>query len=92
MDAVFGSELDGRLSDKDALLGHAMAAVKTEGKAAMLGDRMYDMNGARATHGMLAIGALWGFGSPEELRDAGADHLAPTPQDVAAIITGAACN
>ncbi len=55
--------------------------------AVMVGDRNDDILGAKAC-GVRAIGALWGYGSEEELRTAGADTLAATPEDVAAILAG----
>lgn len=47
----------------------------------MVGDRHYDMVAARA-HDVQAVGALWGFGSAEELREAGAHWLAARPRDL----------
>ena len=44
------------------------------GRAAMVGDRLYDMEGAKAA-GVDGIGAVYGCGSEEELRKAGADRL-----------------
>ena len=43
-------------------------------RAAMVGDRLYDMEGAKAV-GVDGIGAVYGCGSEEELRKAGADRL-----------------
>ena len=43
-------------------------------RAAMVGDRLYDMEGARGA-GVDGIGAVYGCGSVEELRKAGADRL-----------------
>lgn len=43
-------------------------------RAAMVGDRLYDMEGAKAA-GVDGIGAVYGCGSEEELRKAGADRL-----------------
>ena len=43
-------------------------------RAAMVGDRLYDMEGARGA-GVDGIGAVYGCGSEEELRKAGADRL-----------------
>ena len=43
-------------------------------RAAMVGDRLYDMEGAKAA-GVDGIGAVNGCGSEEELRKAGADRL-----------------
>jgi phosphoglycolate phosphatase len=51
------------------------------GAAAMVGDRHFDIEGARA-NGVRAIGAGWGFGSVEELREAGADAIATTPAEL----------
>ena len=46
-----------------------------------LGDRSTDMEAARI-HGLRGIGALWGIGTEEELRAAGADVVAARPADV----------
>jgi phosphoglycolate phosphatase len=77
---VFGSELDGRRSDKSDLLGHALQTTGVDpSRAIMIGDRSHDMIGAR-NNGMTAVGVLYGYGSKEELLDAGAHHICATPQ------------
>jgi phosphoglycolate phosphatase len=77
---VFGSELDGTNADKTDLLGHALASARIDpSQAIMIGDRSHDMIGAR-NNGMTAIGVLYGYGSREELVDAGAHHLCATPR------------
>ena len=80
---VYGSELDGRFDDKAELLKHmlAMEGIGAEG-AIMVGDRAADILAAKA-NGMHSIGALWGYGSQAELRDAGAEKLCPSPGDLA---------
>ena len=50
-------------------------------RAVMVGDRSHDMIGARA-NGVRAIGVLWGYGSRQELEAAGADGVAPVPDDL----------
>ena len=47
----------------------------------MVGDRKFDAIGAR-NRGLIAIGALWGYGDREELEAAGADPLVDTPDGV----------
>ncbi len=47
----------------------------------MVGDRHYDMVAARA-HEVRAVGALWGLGTAQELRDAGSHWLVARPQDL----------
>jgi phosphoglycolate phosphatase len=77
---VFGSELDGRRSDKTDLLGYALQTTRVSpSQAIMIGDRSHDMVGAR-NNGMTAVGVLYGYGTEQELLDAGAHHICATPQ------------
>lgn len=55
--------------------------------ACMVGDRPQDVVGARE-NGIGAIGVLWGYGSAEELEEAGADFLASS---MAAVREGIGC-
>ena len=81
-DEVYGSKLDGSLVEKHDLLTHAQRQVRfTPASTALVGDRKFDITAARAS-GVLAIGALWGYGSRTELQQAGADHLAESPASV----------
>ena len=83
-DAVCGSELDGRRTDKAEVVGwlleHTGAAADT---SVMVGDRCHDIVGAAAC-GVAAVGVTWGYGSRQELLDAGAAALADTPADLPA--------
>jgi phosphoglycolate phosphatase len=77
---VFGSELDGKRSDKTDLLGYALETARVDpSQAIMIGDRSHDMIGAR-NNGMTAVGVLYGYASKDELLDAGAHHICATPQ------------
>ena len=51
----------------------------------MVGDRHHDVAGA-ARHGLPCIGVTWGFGSPDELRSAGAVALATSMEELAALL------
>lgn len=82
---VFGAELDGRRADKSDLLRFALATTGTSTDAVMIGDRRYDVAGARS-NGMRSVGVTWGFGSRDELIEAGADALVDAPQDIAAVV------
>lgn len=83
--AVFGSELDGTRSRKDELLRFARREAGVEGPAVMVGDRRFDVEAAHA-NGMRAVGVTWGFGSRQELEDAGADVLVDRPELVATVL------
>jgi phosphoglycolate phosphatase len=79
---VFGSELDGTRVHKTDLLRYALDETgSAPGRTIMIGDRMHDMIGA-ANNGIGTIGVLYGYGSREELRDAGAMHLCKTPAEI----------
>lgn len=84
---VFGSDRDGARSAKAELIAHALAelgiASDTAARAAMVGDRCHDVDGAHAC-GLPAIGVLWGFGSPGEL--AAAELRVADPGELASAV------
>lgn len=85
-DAIHGSELDGRFSVKADLLGAILEQRGiSPGEALMVGDRSHDVVAARA-NGVRSIGALWGFGSREELVQAGADALCEEPSSLERVL------
>jgi phosphoglycolate phosphatase len=47
----------------------------------MIGDRAQDIAGAKA-NGLHSAGVLWGYGSKEELSQAGADYLITEPSGI----------
>jgi phosphoglycolate phosphatase len=53
--------------------------------AVMIGDRHFDIAGARA-NGVRGIGAAWGFGSVAELDEAGAHAIAYAPEELAGLL------
>lgn len=85
-EAVYGSEPDGTLGEKADLIRHILAgeSLRPE-ETLMVGDRKYDMMGARA-NGCLAAGVTYGYGSAEELIEAGADFLCQSPAEVADLL------
>jgi phosphoglycolate phosphatase len=84
--AVHGCELDGTREDKRDLLAHLLPYHGlAPGSATMIGDRGADMAAARH-HGVAAVGALWGYGSREELEAAGAQSCCAAPRELLAIL------
>lgn len=86
---VYGSELDGARSNKIDLLRHVCAAENISG-GMMVGDRAQDIVAALAV-GLTPVGALWGYGSREELEEAGARLLCLRPAALTSVpgLTGA---
>ena len=83
--AVIGPARGNKKTDKGSLLREALSFLAKTGtdhfqkeQAVMVGDRMFDMQGAVET-GIRSIGVLYGYGDRQELIDAGATLLADTP-------------
>jgi len=84
--AIHGCELDGTREDKRDLLAHLLPHHGFEARhAVMVGDRGADMVAA-CHHGVLAVGALWGYGSRDELAQAGAVHFCASPRELASLL------
>ena len=81
---VFGSELDGRRTNKVELLEFALSA-NASGDAVMIGDREHDVIGA-ISNDMRIIGVTYGYGTEEELRSAGATQIASSPAAIGALV------
>lgn len=85
-ETVVGASDDGTRRYKRDLIAEALSRLAlTAADATMIGDRRYDMEGARQ-HGMRGIGVLWGFGAADELRAAGADVVVGSPAALVAAL------
>ena len=84
---VSGPEMDGTRGEKPEVIEHATKTlgIADPSRVLMVGDRDSDVRGA-AQHGIDGAGVLWGFGSQEELADAGATYLCRTPEELLAIV------
>lgn len=81
---IVGSELDGRRSKKEEVIEEALLRLhmQTErDKVLMVGDKEQDVNGARSC-GLQCIGVAYGYGTREELSQAGAVYIADTVEDL----------
>ena len=80
--AIYGSELDGTRADKTCLIAHILQEASLDTRATiMIGDRSYDMIGAKE-NGLLRCGVLWGYGSQDELERSGAQTVVATPSEL----------
>jgi phosphoglycolate phosphatase len=85
---VYGSQADGGRAVKAELISYVLKSETIEAdpeRVAMIGDRKYDVLGAKAV-GVSALGALWGYGDRAELGDAGADAIIETPRGIPATV------
>ncbi|PIB26475.1 hypothetical protein BFP76_11215 [Amylibacter kogurei] len=82
IERLFGSELDGSMSDKTQLLQYALDETGADpARCVMVGDRRHDVFGAK-NNDIPVIGALWGYGEEGELHMAEADMLAGHPEEI----------
>lgn len=76
---IYGSQMDGRLSDKGELIHFILTNETLDSKnALMIGDRKHDIIGAKKV-GVTSVGVTWGYGSTEELNTAEPDFICKSP-------------
>lgn len=85
--AVCGSRPEENRMEKAYLIEKALGQCSAAdlGAAIMVGDRSYDIEGAKAA-GIASIGALYGYGSRSELEQYGADYIVTSPDEIVKII------
>ena len=83
IDYLSGISLGGEGTEKCELIAQALykLGVKDKSRAVMIGDRHYDVTGAIEA-GVDCIGVSYGYGSREELENAGAKYIAETVQEL----------
>lgn len=82
-DYVAGMKLDGGRGTKEEVIRYALdtCAVTDRTKVLMIGDREHDVFGAKGA-GIDCLGILYGFGTREELEEAGADYIEETVEGI----------
>jgi phosphoglycolate phosphatase len=85
-DFICGSEFDGERSAKKEIISHVLDTLDCKPEqAVMIGDRKYDILGAKAM-GVASVGVTWGFGGVDELEGAGADYIVGSPEELTALL------
>lgn len=88
-EVIVGSEMDGTRTQKEEVVEEAlrqlgMLTIPVEERTsccAMVGDRKFDIQGARA-HSLTGVGVRFGYASPGELEAEGAHYIAETVEDL----------
>ncbi len=81
-DAVVGSNLDGTRTKKEEVVEEALRQLACEKeKTAMVGDRKFDIEGAKA-FGLVSVGVSFGYAQERELQEAGADYIVDTVEEL----------
>lgn len=78
---VFGTAPGGTEGSKGDVIAGLRAQGIVQPGATLVGDRADDMASAKA-NGLIPVGVTYGYGTPEELREAGAQELLASPQEL----------
>ena len=85
-DFISAPESDKAPESKTALVERAVKALGIDkSKAVMIGDRYFDIEGAKEAK-VDSIGVTFGFGDRNELINSGADYIADSTEDIRRII------
>ena len=85
LDALVGPDWSHKDSSKAGIVKKAMDALG--GPVVMVGDRKFDVEGGRA-NGVDTIGVTYGYGTEEELREAGATYIAHSVEEMTELLLG----
>lgn len=93
--AVVGSELDGSRVSKDQVVQEALRQLFGDRpiicqEVYMIGDRRFDMEGARAMN-VESIGVTYGYGGMEELKEARADYIVESVEELHELLLRELC-
>ena len=82
-----GSTFDGTMEKKADIIKYVVGTCGIDDSAScvMIGDRMYDIEGAAANR-ISSVGILYGYGGRKELEDAGANYIAETVSDLRGLL------
>lgn len=86
---IIGSELDGTRSNKKDVIRYIQEKQQVDDlkTMVMVGDREHDIFGAHAMK-IDSIGVLFGYGSEQELKEAGATYIVDSPNELLQIFQG----
>lgn len=86
---ISGASTDQSRTTKVQVLQYALqkAHINDISDCVLVGDRCFDADGAKQLN-MDCVGALWGFGSADELRNAGCRHICESPKALTRLFVG----
>lgn len=86
-DKICGASMDTSRSNKDAVIAYLLEENGRADNMIMIGDTKFDVLGARS-HGIPTIGVSWGYGSVEDMIQAGAVAIAHSVEELLHLIRG----
>jgi len=88
-DHVAGSNMDGTMSEKNSLIERILSRIDSRQTAltVMVGDRRYDIEGAKA-HGLDSVAVAYGYGGLRELEGSGPTFIVETTEKLGVLLIG----
>lgn len=78
---ICGADWSQHRDTKDSVIRHLLKQLEPGMPRVMVGDTVFDVEGA-AVFGIPTVGVAWGYGTEQELREAGAVDIAHTMQEL----------
>lgn len=78
---ICGATMDTSRTNKEAVIAYLLGISGASEKMIMVGDTKFDVIGAKA-HSIPTIGVSWGYGSVEEMQEAGAASIAYSAEEL----------
>jgi phosphoglycolate phosphatase len=83
---IYGSELDGTMSDKSDLVAHILKTERLAPQSTLIvGDRSHDILGGKK-NGIMTAAVTYGYGSQDEIAEAKPDYVFHSLSDLAAFL------
>ncbi len=82
---ICGATMDGSRSHKADVIAYLLGKVGSLENMVMVGDTKFDVLGAKE-HGIATVGVAWGYGTREEMLEAGAVAIAEKPEDLLQLV------
>ena len=78
---ICGASMDTSRSSKDKVIAYLLDQTGHKENTIMVGDTKFDVLGAKA-HGIPTIGVSWGYGTVEDMTEAGAKCIVHTMDEL----------
>lgn len=85
-DRICGASLDTSRTDKAAVIAYLQELAGKSEHTIMVGDTKFDVIGAKK-HGIPTIGVSWGYGTVEDLQEAGSAGIAHSMEELYSLLT-----
>ena len=85
-DRICGATMDTSRTEKSQVIAYLLGLTGSAENAIMVGDTKFDVIGA-AAHNIPTVGVSWGYGTVEDMQNAGAVAIANTMQELLEYLT-----